>query len=156
DEGRRDEDDLVALCDELGILLAGPNGQGVVSTPARLCAQIVAPYPPAGSIGVASQSGNFGSSFMNWACATGVGISRAVAAGKPAATSVADYLCHYAEDDATSVGLAYVEGIGDGRGFYESMRSVAARMPLVVVKGGATAGGARAASSHTGSLATDD
>ena len=47
--GRRDEDELVALCDELGILLVGPNGQGVVSTPAALCAQIVAPYPPAGS-----------------------------------------------------------------------------------------------------------
>ncbi len=156
EDGRRDEAELVALCDELGILLAGPNGQGVVSTPAHLCAQIVAPYPPAGSIGVASQSGNFVSSFMNWACATGIGISRAVSAGNAAATTVADYLGHYADDDATSVGLAYVEGIADGRGFFESMRSVAARMPLVVVKGGATAGGARAASSHTGSLATDD
>jgi hypothetical protein len=59
DEGRRAEAELVALADELGILLAGPNGQGVVSTPATLCAQIVAPFPPAGRIGVASQSGNF-------------------------------------------------------------------------------------------------
>ena len=50
------------LADELGILLAGPNGQGVVSTPSSLCAQIVAPYPPTGRIGVASQSGNFVSS----------------------------------------------------------------------------------------------
>ena len=49
--------ELVALADELGILLAGPNGQGVVSTPARLCAQIVAPYPPPGRIAIASQSG---------------------------------------------------------------------------------------------------
>ena len=65
--GRRAEAELVALADELGILLAGPNGQGVVSTPAHLCAQIVAPYPPAGRIGVASQSGNFVSSFMNYA-----------------------------------------------------------------------------------------
>ncbi|MFZ4720747.1 MAG: acetate--CoA ligase family protein, partial [Ilumatobacteraceae bacterium] len=56
EEGRRAEDELVALADELGILLAGPNGQGVVSTPANLCAQIVAPYPPAGRISVASQS----------------------------------------------------------------------------------------------------
>ncbi len=62
DEGRAAEHELVALADELGILLAGPNGQGVVSTPAKLCAQIVAPYPPAGRIGVASQSGNFVSS----------------------------------------------------------------------------------------------
>ena len=67
DAGRAAERELVALADELGILLAGPNGQGVVSTPARLCAQIVAPYPPAGRIAVASQSGNFVSSFMNLA-----------------------------------------------------------------------------------------
>jgi acyl-CoA synthetase (NDP forming) len=156
EQGRRDEAELVALCDELGILLAGPNGQGVVSTAANLCAQIVAPYPPAGSIGVASQSGNFVSSFLNWSCATGIGISRAVSAGNAAATTVAEYLRFYAEDPATSVGLAYVEGIADGRGFFETMRDVAERIPLVVVKGGATAGGARAASSHTGSLATDD
>ena len=66
DEGRRAEAELVALADELGILLAGPNGQGVVSTPASLCAQIVAPYPPPGRIAVASQSGNFVSSFLNY------------------------------------------------------------------------------------------
>ena len=71
EEGKRAEGELVALADELGILLAGPNGQGVVSTPAHLCAQIVAPYPPAGRIGVASQSGNFVSSFLNYARATG-------------------------------------------------------------------------------------
>ena len=51
DDGRIAEAELVALADELGILLAGPNGQGVVSTPVNLCAQIVAPYPPAGRIG---------------------------------------------------------------------------------------------------------
>ncbi len=148
--------DLVALCDELGILLAGPNGQGVVSTPAKLCAQIVAPYPPAGRIGVASQSGNFVSSFQNYAVQTGVGISRAVSAGNAASVTVADYLDFYADDPATAVGLAYVEGVPDGRAFLDRMASVTARQPLVLVKGGATAGGQRAAASHTGSLATDD
>ena len=156
EEGRADERALVELCQQLGILLVGPNGQGIVSTPASMCAQIVAPYPPAGSIGVASQSGNFVSSFMNWSCATGVGISRAVSAGNAAATSVADLLEHYAEDPATSVGLAYVEGIEDGRSFLDAVRSVSARMPLVLVKGGSTTGGAKAAASHTGSLASDD
>lgn len=156
EQGRMDEAELVALCEQLGILLAGPNGQGVVSTPSSLCAQIVAPYPPPGRIGVASQSGNFVSSFMNWACVSGVGISRAVSAGNAAATGVADYLRFYAEDPSTSVGLAYVEGIEDGRAFYDSIRRTAAAMPLVLVKGGATAGGARAAASHTGSLSSDD
>jgi acetyltransferase len=156
DEGRAAEDALVALADELGILLAGPNGQGVVSTPANLCAQIVAPYPPAGAIGVASQSGNFVSSFLNYSRQTGVGISRAVSAGNAAAVTPADYLDWYADDQATAVSLAYVEGIVDGRRLLDRFASVAARKPLVVVKGGATENGARAAASHTGALAADD
>jgi acyl-CoA synthetase (NDP forming) len=156
EEGRTAEAELVTLAEELGILLAGPNGQGVVSTPVGLCAQIVAPYPPAGRIGVASQSGNFVSSFMNLARAAGVGISRAVSAGNAAAVTVADYLEWYASDDETSVGLAYLEGITDGQGLMERLSSAAARKPLVLVKGGATEGGAQAAASHTGALAADD
>jgi acetyltransferase len=155
-EGRLEQDRLVALADRLGLLLAGPNGQGVVSTPAKLCAQIVAPYPPAGRIAVASQSGNFVSSFMNWSCATGIGISRAVSAGNAAAVGVVDYLGFYGDDPASAVGLAYVEGIDDGRRFYERLREITARKPVVLVKGGATEGGQRAAASHTGSLASDD
>ena len=154
--GRVAEQALVDLADELGILLAGPNGQGVVSTPAHLCAQIVAPYPPAGRIAVASQSGNFVSSFLNYARQTGVGISRAVSAGNAAAVTPADYLDWYAEDEATAVSLAYVEGIVDGRALLDRFASVAARKPLVVVKGGATEGGALAAASHTGALAAND
>ena len=156
EEGRRAQADLVALADELGIVLAGPNGQGVVSTPASLCAQIVAPYPPAGRIGIASQSGNFVSSFMNLAVASGVGISRAVSAGNAAAVGIADYLEYFADDPETSVALAYVEGLTDGRAFAERLRAVADRIPVVLVKGGATAGGQRAAASHTGALASDD
>jgi acyl-CoA synthetase (NDP forming) len=156
EEGKRREAELVALARELGILLAGPNGQGVVSTPARLCAQIVAPYPPAGHIGIASQSGNFVSSFQNLARATGVGVSRVVSAGNCADVTVADYLDWYADDPATTVGLAYLEGVADGRALADRLRGVTARMPLVVLKGGATEGGTRAAASHTGSLAGDD
>ncbi|HSM66432.1 MAG TPA: acetate--CoA ligase family protein [Ilumatobacteraceae bacterium] len=156
EEGRAAEAELVALADELGMLLAGPNGQGVVSTPVGLCAQIVAPYPPAGRIGVASQSGNFVSSFMNMARSSGVGISRAVSAGNAAAVTVADYLDWYADDEATAVGLAYVEGIVDGRSLMDRLASASARKPLVLVKGGATEGGAQAAASHTGALAADD
>lgn len=155
DNGRAAEAELVALARDLGMLLAGPNGQGVVSTPASLCAQIVAPYPPRGAIGLASQSGNFVSSFLNYARFTGVGISRAVSAGNAAAVSVADYLDWYADDPETRVGLAYLEGVTDGRGLFERLRSITARQPLVVLKGGTTTGGQRAAASHTGSLATD-
>ena len=156
DEGRRAEHELVALAAELGILLAGPNGQGVVSTPARLCAQIVAPNPPPGRIAIASQSGNFVSSFENWAAQTGVGVSRAVSAGNAAAVSIADYLDWYSRDDATAVSLAYVEGVADGRALFDRLAAVSRTKPIVLVKGGTTAGGQRAAASHTGSLASDE
>ena len=156
DEGRHAEAALVTLADELGILLAGPNGQGLVSTPASLCAMIVAPFPPAGRIAVASQSGNLVSAFLNYARQSGVGISRAVSAGNAAAVAPADYLDWYADDAATAASVAYLEGIVDGRALLDRLTSIAARKPLVVVKGGASESGARAAASHTGALAADD
>jgi acetyltransferase len=156
EEGKAAQDELVRVAAELGILVAGPNGQGVVSTPSKLCAQIVAPYPPQGTIGIASQSGNFVSSFMNYARHYGVGMSRAVSAGNAAMVGVADYLEFYADDPSTEVGLAYVEGLVDGRAFLERLRAITPRMPVVLVKGGASDAGARAAASHTGSLATND
>ncbi len=156
EEGRRAEQELVELAEELGILVAGPNGQGVVSTPARMCAQIVAPNPPAGRIAIASQSGNFVSSFENWASQTGVGVSRAVSAGNAAAIGIADYLDWYAHDDATAVSLAYLEGVTDGRTLAACLARSTCEKPVVIVKGGATAGGQRAAASHTGSLASDE
>ena len=127
-----------------------------MSTPASLCAQIVAPYPPAGGIAIVSQSGNFVSSFQNYAVQTSIGVSRAVSAGNAAAVTVPDFLEYFAADDATTVALAYVEGVSDGRGFFERISSVARRKPLVLLKGGVTAGGQRAAASHTGALASDE
>ena len=79
-----------------------------------------------------------------------------MSAGNAAMVTVADYLDFYGDDDATAVALAYVEGLTDGRAFMERLRGVAARKPVVLLKGGATSGGQRAAASHTGSLATDD
>ncbi len=155
-EGVEAERRLVALADELGIALAGPNGQGVVSTPSRMCAQIVAPYAPAGNIAVASQSGNFVSAFLNLAHHTGVGISRAVAAGNAAVLGIADYLEWFTDDPETAVSLVYIESVDDGRAMFERLRPLAKRKPIVVVKGGASAAGARAAASHTGALASDD
>ena len=73
-----------------------------------------------------------------------------------AAVTVADYREWYAVDAATIVGLAYLEGITDGRALFDQLARAAAKQPLVIVKGGATEGGAQAAASHTGSLATAD
>ncbi len=155
-EGMAAEARLTSLANELGLILAGPNGQGVISTPVGLCAQIVAPWPPRGRIGVASQSGNLVSAFLNLAEQTGIGISRAVSAGNAAATGLVDYLEWFADDPETDVALCYVEGLSDGRDFFERVRQVSLKMPVVVIKGGTTSGGQRAAASHTGSLASDD
>ncbi|MGI9621239.1 MAG: CoA-binding protein [Acidimicrobiales bacterium] len=156
DEGRANEAELVDLAADLGIVLAGPNGQGLVSTPIDLCCQIVAPNPPRGSIGVASQSGNLVSTVLNLSRQANIGISRAVSAGNQAMVGIADYIDYLSTDRETSVIIAYVEGVPDGRQFYEAVRAAASTKPVIVVKGGATAEGAEAASSHTGSLATND
>jgi acetyltransferase len=155
-EGLAAERELAATADELGMLVAGPNGQGVISTSRSMCAQIVAPYPPPGRISVASQSGNLLSAFLNHAVESGIGISKAISAGNSAQTTVADYLAYFAEDPETAVALAYLEGVADGAAFVAALRRLTARKPVVLVKGGAAATGQRAARSHTGSLATDD
>jgi acetyltransferase len=155
-EGRAHERELVALADSLGMVVAGPNGQGVISTARSMCAQIVAPYPPPGRISVASQSGNLVSSFLHYAVLTGIGISKAISAGNSAQLGLADYLDYFAADPETAVALAYLEGVPDGRRFAEAARALVLRKPLVLLKGGVAAEGKRAAASHTGSLASDD
>ncbi len=156
EDGKRAERDLVALANDLGMVVAGPNGQGVISTEVSMCAQIVAPYPPRGHISVASQSGNLVSSFLNYAVESGVGISKAISAGNSAQTTLADYIEYFGVDPDTAVVLAYLESVGDGRRFADVLRATSKRKPVVLVKGGAAAEGQRAAASHTGALASDD
>jgi acetyltransferase len=154
--GRRAQAELAAVASDVGVLLVGPNGQGLVSTPSALCAQFVAPYPPPGPIGVASQSGNISSSLMNLAGLFGIGISRAVSVGNAVMVDVADVVEYYADDPATRAAIVYVEGLPDGRRLVERLGAVTPRLPVVVVKGGRSPAGARAAASHTGALASDD
>ena len=148
--------ELADLSAELGMAIAGPNGQGLVSTPASLCAQFVGPFPPAGGVSIVSQSGNLASGAMNFATASGVGVARAVSAGNASCLGVDDYIAWLADDAATTAIVAYIEGVTDARRFYETLRSATAKKPVVVVKGGTSEDGARAAASHTGSLATND
>ena len=154
--GEAAEASLLSLANSLGILIAGPNGQGVVSTPASLCLQIVAPYPPQGGISVASQSGNFVSSFLNYSRQSSVGIARAISAGNATQISVEDFLNFFASDDETKVALTYIENVGDGDSLLKAMKNITAVKPLVVLKGGATAAGSKAAQSHTGAMASND
>ena len=156
ESGEVAEASLLALANSLGMLIAGPNGQGVVSTPASLCLQIVAPYPPQGGISVASQSGNFVSSFLNYSRQSGVGIARAISAGNATQISVENFLDFFASDVETKVALTYIENVGDGESLLKSMKNITAVKPLVVLKGGATAAGSKAAQSHTGAMASND
>src|SRR2546426_12102153 len=77
----------------------------------------------------------------------------AISTGNSAQTGMADYLTYFAADPETAVGLAYLEGVADGRAFIEAVRRLTAAKPLVLLKGGAAAEGQRAAASHTGSPA---
>ena len=156
ESGRALQAELVETAGQLGMLLIGPNGQGVVSTPESMCAQIVAPNPPPGRIGVASQSGNLVSSYLNHAVATGVGISKAVSLGNSAQTGLPELLEYFSADPDTDVAVGYVEGVGDGRAFRRAAERLTRSKPLVLVKGGARAEGQQAAASHTGALASDD
>ncbi len=154
-DGRRHQEELVALADELGMIFAGPNGQGLISTPNSMCAQIVAPMPPAGTIGIASQSGGFVSTFGNLARQAEIGISRAVSVGNAAQVGVVDFMEFYAEDPATEVGLAYLENVADDT--VERLRIVCDQMPVVLMRGGRSRRGIRSVAAHTGSTAgTDD
>ena len=154
--GLQAEADLLTAARKSGIILAGPNGQGLVSTPNALCAQIVAPLPPKGAIAVASQSGNLTSAFMNFARQTAIGISRAVSVGNAAQLSTFDYLDYFATDPATRVSLAYLESIPADGQFLPRVQQLTQQKPLVLLKGGVSSLGQRAAQSHTGALATNN
>ncbi len=152
--GRAHQDELAELADSLGILFAGPNGQGVISTPVDMCAQIVAPMPPRGTIAVASQSGGMVSTFGNYARQCGVGISRAVSVGNGAQVGVADFMEWFATDPETTVGLTYLEHIADDT--IERLAGVTEQMPVVVMRGGRSVSGRSAVAAHTGSSAGRD
>jgi acetyltransferase len=149
--GRAHQDELAELADSLGILFAGPNGQGVISTPNNMCAQIVAPMPPRGTIAIASQSGGMVSTFGNYARQCDVGISRAISVGNGAQINVADYMEWFASDSKTTVGLAYLEHVADDT--VERLAAVVEEMPVVVMRGGRTTRGVDAVAAHTGSSA---
>jgi acyl-CoA synthetase (NDP forming) len=95
---------------------------------------------------------------MNYAGRFGIGISRAVSVGNSAMVAVPDFVEYFAADPETAVAIVYLEGVpdGDGRSMIERLMAVSDQLPIVLVKGGRTRAGARAAASHSGALASDD
>jgi acyl-CoA synthetase (NDP forming) len=114
-------------------------------------------WPIAGRIGIASQSGAFGTHLFAAARDRRIGTSICVTTGNEADVAVADVIGWLAEDPDTDVIAAYVEGVREGANFLAALGAAReARKPVVLIKVGASVGGAAAAQSHTGSLAGDD
>jgi acyl-CoA synthetase (NDP forming) len=150
------QDEIVAIAKETGLLVVGPNCAGLASpAPNRLYCGMIARFPGAGGLSIASQSGNIGGTALTWASLHQVGIGRFVSIGNAAVVHMEDYLAYFEEDEITQSVLVYIEGTRSGRDLFGTLRRLAARKPVVLVKGGRSAVGMRAAQSHTGSLATE-
>jgi len=139
-----------------GLALAGPNCVGLISTHANLYCHMMPFYPSRGPVAIVAQSGSVADMIASQLGDRGLGISHLISAGNEAVLNVGDYLDYLAGDDRTSVVLAYIEGIRDGRRFLQAAKKVTARKPLIIMKSGNTEAGARAALSHTAALAGDD
>jgi acetyl coenzyme A synthetase (ADP forming)-like protein len=157
-EGARAERELVAICRGSGMRLLGPNGMGVLNTdPAVSMDGTFAPsFPRPGPVAFLSQSGAMGVSILDHALDLGVGISMFASTGNKADVSGNDLLEHWRDHPAVGVVLMYLESFGNPRRFVPIARDFTRRKPIVCVKAGRTAEGARAAASHTGSLAGAD
>ncbi len=157
--------DGVALEQELldkvrgaGMRMVGPNCMGVLNTSRTVSMNgTFAPvYPPRGNVAMSSQSGALGIAILDYAHTANIGISSFVSVGNKADISGNDLLLAWEDDPATDVIVLYLESFGNPRKFARVARRVARTKPIVAVKSGRTAAGSRAASSHTGALASAD
>ncbi|MGA8753866.1 acetate--CoA ligase family protein [Candidatus Deferrimicrobium sp.] len=139
-----------------GVRVLGPNCLGLINTHASLNASFSRGTPPKGNISFFSQSGALCTAVLDWAIGENIGFSKFISLGNKADISESDIMEYLADDPDTRVILGYVESIEDGRRFLYASRQVTRRKPVILVKAGTTAAGARAASSHTGSLAGSD
>ena len=140
--------------DDQALTLLGPNCMGVISTHDRLHSVGFLPLQPiVGGLSVVSQSGNIGIQLLMEAGHRGIGIAKYVTVGNEACISVTDVLEELGGDDRSEVILAYLEGVRDGRRFGEVLRRISATKPVILLRGGLTESGVRAAASHSGAMA---
>lgn len=157
-EGRAMQAELLSICRSSGMRLVGPNCLGMVNATGavRMLGTFAPMEPPAGNLAMSSQSGALGLALINQAEQYGLGISSFVSTGNKADVSGNDLLQYWEADDATDVILLYLESFGNPRRFAPIARRVSRHKPIVAVKSGRTAAGAKAASSHTAALASSD
>jgi acetyltransferase len=139
-----------------GMRLIGPNCLGIMMPGANLDASFSAHMPGAGNLALISQSGAIAAGMVDWAAQRAVGFSGIVSIGDQLDVDIADLLDYFALDGRTHAILLYVEAIKDARKFMSAARAAARVKPVVVVKSGRMALGAKAAATHTGALAGSD
>ncbi len=139
------------------IRIIGPNVIGLYDSYSDVDTVFNAKYrqgrPRKGGIAFVSQSGAFGSALMDWCVNEGVGLSKFISIGNRVDVDETDLLDYLADDDATKVIAMYLESTKNGRRFYEKLKSVTKKKPVIIMKAGKSAEGVKAAKSHTGSLA---
>jgi acetyl coenzyme A synthetase (ADP forming)-like protein len=157
-EGAAWQAELLTICRASGMRLVGPNCMGLVNTgpEIRMLGTFAPVEPAAGNIAMSSQSGALGLALMAQAGQLGLGVSSFVSVGNKADVSGNDLLQYWESDEATDVILLYLESFGNPRRFARIARRVSRAKPIVAVKAGRTAAGARAATSHTAALANLD
>jgi|RhiMethySRZTD1v2_1073278.scaffolds.fasta_scaffold01922_9 acetyltransferase len=139
-----------------GIRLLGPNGLGIIVPRAKLNASFAAHMPGAGDLTVISQSGAITAGLAEWATHRNVGFAALVSIGDAVDVDFGDLLDFFALDHGTRAILLYVESISDARKFMSAARIAARTKPVIILKSGRHAQGARAAATHTGALAGVD
>ena len=141
-----------------GVRLIGPNCMGVINTDAEVALNATFAPTPArpGTVGFVSQSGALGVAILNAAADLGIGLTQFASMGNKADVSGNDLVEYWEEDPETRVICMYLESFGNPRKFTEIAKRASRKKPILVVKSGRTAEGARAASSHTGAIAGTD
>jgi len=138
------------------VRLMGPNIYGYYYTHSNLCATFCTPYDVKGAVALSSQSGGIGMAILGFARSSGMGVSAIVGLGNKSDLDEDDLLTFFEQDENTQCIAMHMEDLKDGRTFAEVAKRVSKKKPVVVLKAGRTAYGAKAASSHTAALAGDD
>jgi len=151
-QGSKLEKELVEIVKASSTRVLGPNCLGIIDTASSLNASFAAGMPSRGNIAFFSQSGALCTAILDWALEEDVGFSKFISLGNKADIDEVDLLLALADDPETKVILGYLEGIENGVRFMEVAREVSRKKPIIITKSGRTQAGARAASSHTGTL----
>ncbi|MBM4249532.1 MAG: CoA-binding protein [Euryarchaeota archaeon] len=158
DKGAQLESEVAAIARRHGIRVVGPNCMGAINTEpdVRMNATFAITMPLDGSIGLMSQSGALCGTLLDYAKEAEIGFSKFVSMGNKMDVSANDLLEAWEVDESVKLVLMYIESFGNPRKFTRIARSLSRKKPVVAVKSGRTVAGARAISSHTGSLAEGD